>query len=359
MQITKHEYPRQLVEMEGLSDGAQLPLEDIFLWNSRGDFPATTKENSLTVLVSFRNSEGTVSTVVGHNQDGDHTWRGQCAVGIVNPNDPKHSKFVTLLTPGTIPGNTFSVTQYGLVKAVNDLNPKILDRGVPRQVLARAVLDQPSLGPGCSFLTAPSSSEHPFGAGSYHYLFVEAFEKSKHFLYSGEMYSGQKISIVKPDLSDTTPTVLIHTNHFIHPELTEKRKVSQLISESSQIRKQRAEALIKKSLGEKSLTVDSVTEVIQSILSDQTLPFPLFHQTPEDGQCTLASAIFSVTCEETVRQENKEQRQIKEGKKKTKELPEHSVVESRSVVNWELSIDQPDGSVKKYAFRNAELTKKL
>ena len=134
---TLRAFPRHMHEIEGIADGAGLPLDEIFLWNCRGDIrdldPALDDTGCTTVLLPDD------PAVIGHNEDGGAQLAGLCFLCDVVPDEGPG--FVAFCYPGMLPGHAFGVNRLGLVQTINNIRPHDLSIGVPRHVIARAVLD--------------------------------------------------------------------------------------------------------------------------------------------------------------------------------------------------------------------------
>src|SRR5690606_24717489 len=76
--------------------------------------------------------------------------------------------FTAFIYPGSLPGHTFACTAAGLVQTVNNVRPLAGGAGVPRMVLARAVLDTGGLDEAITLLrTSPR-------AGAFHLTLARA-----------------------------------------------------------------------------------------------------------------------------------------------------------------------------------------
>ncbi len=134
-------------EVRGLSEGAGVPFDTIFMWNCRGDFAFPSQQgdglpvNGCTTL--FLPKSESESAYIAHNEDGDIEFLGQCAwVTVI----PKHGNmFKSFVYPGLIAGNAISVNEKGLVQTINNIRAFDCKAGIPRQFISRAILDANSL----------------------------------------------------------------------------------------------------------------------------------------------------------------------------------------------------------------------
>lgn len=141
-----------------------------------------------------------------HNEDGDPYLRERCYLVDVQP--AGKPGFVSFYYPGSLPGHTFAASRAGLVQAINNLRIREPAAGVPRMILARAVLDADSLDQAVQLLRdTPRASgfHHTLGcAGDPRLLSIEA--------------TAQRCSIAA-DI-----TLAGHANHLVHPGARPKRK---------------------------------------------------------------------------------------------------------------------------------------
>lgn len=136
--LTREFFPEIWEEIEGLAHGLQLPVDDVFLWNCRGDLWAMAPDGCTTVM-----SNGPEGVRITHNEDGDPGFAGRCGVALVRPEG--RPAFASFVYPGSIPGHSFAVTESGLAMTVNNLRWLDAQLGVPRMVLTRAILDMGSV----------------------------------------------------------------------------------------------------------------------------------------------------------------------------------------------------------------------
>lgn len=211
--VDRH-FPWISEEIDGLARGLELPREDVFLWNCRGDLWAMAPDGCTTVLAPGR---------LSHNEDGDPGFNGRCGIAHVEP--AQAPAFVSFVYPGSIPGHTFAVTEAGLAMTVNNVRAHAVSPGLPRMVLTRAILAQASAAQACELLRG-----HP-RAGAFH-------------LGLGQAGSGEVLSIefAAQGLSvETVGTTCLHANHALHAALQD---LPQTITASSRQRQLRGDALV-------------------------------------------------------------------------------------------------------------------
>lgn len=212
--LVDQHFPWIAEEIDGLATGLELPREDVFLWNCRGDLWAMAPDGCTTVLAPGR---------LSHNEDGDPGFNGRCGIAHIQPTQA--TDFVSFVYPGSIPGHTFAVTDAGLAMTVNNVRAHAVSVGLPRMVLTRAILAQASIAQACELLRS-----HP-RAGAFH-------------LGLGQAGLGETVSIefASQGLSiETVSTPRLHANHAIHSTLHD---LPQTITASSRQRQLRGNALV-------------------------------------------------------------------------------------------------------------------
>src|SRR3546814_546470 len=238
--LTERHFPAIRQELLGLADGLQLPPEDVFLWNCRGDLWSMSPDGCTTVQLPMPDGPR-----ITHNEDGDPGFAGHCGIGLFSPdNGPRFASFVY---PASIPGHTFAVTQAGLAMTVNNLRSRKVAVGLPRMVLTRALLNQASVQDAIGLLRGASK------AGGFH---LSLAQRGRPELYSVE-FNAMGVA------AQAMQQAGLHANHVIHPEMT---GFPQVITDSSLHRQQRGDALLN------GLRTDPLT-----ILADQSnAEFPIY-----------------------------------------------------------------------------------
>ncbi|MBM9400331.1 hypothetical protein JUN65_01825 [Gluconacetobacter azotocaptans] len=255
-------FPRQFAELHGMAHGLEVPFADLFAWNCRGDIWAMAPEGCTTVMLP-----GPPITIA-HNEDGDPAFRGHCAWVRVKPDDG--IAFSSFLYPASLPGHAFALNDAGLVQTVNNIRFRATAQGVPRMVLARAVLDCASLDHAIDLL------RHAERAGGYHLTLAQAGDPR---LMSIE-FSAHGCSV------RTVTAPAVHANHAVHPE---QRHIPQIVTESSACRQRRGDELVTSGLAARDPL---------AVLRDRAGPgLPIRRDDPvdPDEENTLATVRFTVT----------------------------------------------------------------
>ena len=151
-------FPALVAELDGMAAGLGWPVEDVFLWNCRGELIHNAPDGCTTLAAVSGNAR-----FIAHNEDGDPYLRERCFLVDVQP--AGKPGFVSFYYPGSLPGHTFAASRAGLVQAINNLRIRVPAVGVPRMILARAVLDTNSLDEAVALLR-----DMPRASGFHHTL---------------------------------------------------------------------------------------------------------------------------------------------------------------------------------------------
>jgi hypothetical protein len=268
---SREAFPDYVREIEGIADGAGADFDDIFLWNCRGDFPGggdqsrAEEAGCTTVMVPAR---GDAPAIIAHNEDDQAELDGRCFVARVEPENG--IGFTSFYSPGLLPGHTFAVNDAGLVQTINHIRPLDQVAGIPRHIIARAVLGSPDLEAALAILRRPdraSGFHHNLGqAGCEGLLSVEA---------PASLCAVHRVT-----------AAAVHSNHLVFPECAD---IDQEVANSSASRQRRAEALISQGALE-----GRDASVVLGDQADADLPICRKHRGGTDPGYTLATAVFAV-----------------------------------------------------------------
>lgn len=234
-QMAQQHLPRQWEELCGLAEGLDMPLADVLLWNVRGDLLHHTDDGCMTI--ALRHADG--SRWIAHNEDGDPFLTGKGRLIDIQTEDAPGFLFFYL--PGSLPGFTFAANRAGLVQVIDNLRIMRGGKGVPRALLARALLDCRNLDDAQGLL-----SKLPRAGGFHHLLGAVGDERLLSIEATPERCSTQPIT-----------TVYGHTNHCIH---FGARQTTQLITTSSRERLERLDVLLLELNTRQSAGLGALTE---------------------------------------------------------------------------------------------------
>ncbi|MFF2323962.1 C45 family autoproteolytic acyltransferase/hydrolase [Agrobacterium sp. NPDC058088] len=254
-------YPTYLQELQGLSEGLELPFDDVFAWNCRGDVWAMAPDGCTTVQMPGP------EPIVAHNEDGDPGLRGGCAIVRVTPNIGKaYSAFVY---PASIPGHTFAVNENGLVLTVNNIRSQASGQGLPRMILTRAILDCGSVDEAASLI---SKSKR---AGAFHLTLACAGDAR----IVGVEFTHKACSV------HTIGVQSVHANHLVHDGMHGE---AQIITGSSQSRQCCGDRILARTT--------HMTDPMAILWDQQNEALPVYRDQPDDpdDENTLATAVFEI-----------------------------------------------------------------
>ncbi len=261
-QAARQRFPAYMVELDGLAAGAEWAFEEALIWNCRGDLRTAADSNPIGCTTLFDATPG--NYLIAHNEDGAPELAGRGFMVDWRPDDGLAAW--SYAYPGLLVGNSFAVNERGLVQTINNLRANDAQPGVPRHLVARAILDARDLDVALDLLV-----EGPRASG-YHHGLAQAGDP--------------RILAVEAPASDFAVRRVqgryAHANHLIDPRL---KKVPQTVSPSSAARQQRAGARF----------VDAGEPAVEVLFDGQgVLPIHCRGRVGEDSY-TLATAVFRIT----------------------------------------------------------------
>ncbi|WP_380178736.1 C45 family autoproteolytic acyltransferase/hydolase [Kalamiella sp. sgz302252] len=265
-ELVKAKFPSLWQEIEGLAEGLQASVAQVFAWNCRGDLVPSTSDGCTTV--AGVNAAG--ERLIAHNEDGFPQLRQHCAMVKITPDEGL--SFTSFAYPGSICGHTFAVNEKGIVNTVNNIRALVRPGGLPRQILARAALNAATLDEAIAVLTSPARS------GAFHHTLSQMGDNR---IFSIEATgSGSSINQLTQNLG--------HANHLIHARMSEE---GQVITASSASRQAKLHAWL-------ATEPQINAAAFHAILSDQSdRDLPIYRLSPEDPdeENTLATALFTLS----------------------------------------------------------------
>ncbi|MFZ2100670.1 MAG: C45 family peptidase [Oricola sp.] len=252
-------FPQAWEELIGLAEGLQLPLEQVFAWNCRGDLMSNVPDGCTTVQIPGMRPS------IAHNEDGLSGFHGHAFIADITPETGP--TLMSFCYPGSIPGHTFALNGAGLVQAVNNLRLRDVSADIPRMVLGRMVLSCATIDSALELLGRNNN------CGGFHMTLAQTGDAR---LVSVEFGGGVCANLVL-----TQPA--LHANHALHMQTG---AAGQLITASSGDRQMRGTQLI----------TDGITDPL-AILRDSSGPgLPIHRTSPDDPDLenTLATAVFHV-----------------------------------------------------------------
>lgn len=273
--IAVERFPGHVAELDAMADALGWSRDDLFLWNCRGELSHRTQDGCTTLAVESR--RGDMGGVIAHNEDGDPYLRGKCMLVDVRPEGKPG--FVSFYYPGSLPGHTFAATRAGVAQAINNIRIAHTAPGVPRMILARAVLDARSLDSAVATLSdAPRASgfHHTIGCAGDARIF--SVETTPHRCSVGRIgaHCAHRNGISG------------HANHLIHRGHEQE---PQVVTDSSRDRQKRLDELLP------AFGNESNNEALLGVLSDRAaVGLPIYRDDPRDpdDENTLATAVMRI-----------------------------------------------------------------
>lgn len=201
-------FPQYVDELRGIADGAQVTFQELFLSNNRevANFDPMV---SHCTIIGIPTEDG---YLVGHNEDWDADALTHLYILDATING---TKIFGLNYANNIIGASVAINGFGLVEAVNELSHQDTQIGVPKDFIARAILD-------CKKLEEIEDlmKNIPRAAGFNHVL-VQG-KRLWNIESSAKEYAIEKIDHKK----------YVHTNHY----LTELRRIDTQKNEETRLR---------------------------------------------------------------------------------------------------------------------------
>jgi isopenicillin-N N-acyltransferase-like protein len=223
--FAEERYPQYIDEMRGIADGANVTFDDVMVLNAME--AVTMDALHLTRCTSFAvNEERTADghVLAAHNEDWVPEDEDDIYVISAKPND--EPPFLAMTYGGLLPNVGFNA--YGIAQLIDSVYPNDSRIGIPRLVVARAVLASRRL----SGAIGRTLVQHR--AAGYNHLLVHE---------SGEIYSVE-VSSRKFDILHGTDGYMVHTNHYLSQTMKEiENEPEELIS--SRVRYFRANRLLR------------------------------------------------------------------------------------------------------------------
>ena len=198
--FAEERYSQYVDEMRGTAEGANVEFDDIMVLNAME--AVTTDALHLTRCTSMavneeRTSDGHV--LAAHNEDWIPEDEGD--VFVISAKPDKEPPFLAMTYGGLLPNVGFNA--YGIAQLIDSVYPADSRIGIPRLVVARAVLSSHRI----SGAIGRTLVQHR--AAGYNHLLVHD---------SGEMYSIE-VSARKFEILYAHDGYMVHTNHYLDPQM--------------------------------------------------------------------------------------------------------------------------------------------
>ena len=223
--FAEERYPQYVEEWRGIAEGANVLFDEIVTLNVME--AVTTDALHLTRCTSFSvNEERTADghVLAAHNEDWIPEDENDVYVVLAKPK--KEPPFLSMTYGGLLPNVGFNA--YGIAQLIDFVYPSDSRIGIPRLVVARAVLASKRLS------GAIGRTLVPHRAAGYNHLLTHE---------SGELYSVE-VSARQFDILHGTDGYMVHTNHYLSQSMKDiEDEPEELIS--SRVRYFRANRLLR------------------------------------------------------------------------------------------------------------------
>jgi len=275
--FAEERYPQYVDEWRGIADGANVPFDEIVTLNAME--AVTMDALHLTRCTSFAvNEERTADghVLAAHNED----WvpEDEDDVYVILAKPKKEPSFLAMTYGGLLPNVGFNA--YGIAQLIDSVYPNDSRIGIPRLIVARAVLASKRLSGAIGRMLVPHRA-----AGYNHLLAHE----------SGELYSVE-VSARKFDILHGTDGYMVHTNHYLSQSMKEiEDEPEELLS--SRVRYFRANRLLRQN------SIHTI-KTLQAIQKDHVnLPNSICNHNiegvdPMDREKTINALVIDLTARE-------------------------------------------------------------
>ncbi len=275
--FSEERYPQYVDELRGIAEGANASFDDLLVLNVME--AVTTDALHLTRCTSFAvNEEKTADghVLAAHNED----WvpEDEDDVYLVHAEPDDEPPFLAMTYGGLLPN--IGINAYGIVQLIDSVYPNDSRIGIPRLVVARAVLASKTPA------EAIRKALVPHRAAGYNHLLVHE---------SGEVYSVE-VSARRFELLYAFDGYMVHTNHYLTDKMKEiEDEPEELIS--SRVRYLRATRLLHQS---QVHTIKSLQAIQKDHVnhSNSICNHNVGGHDPLDREKTINALVFDVTARE-------------------------------------------------------------
>lgn len=223
--FAEERYPQYVEEMRGIAEGANIAFDDIVVLNAMeamtSDALHLTRCTSMAVNEE-RTADGHV--LAAHNED----WipEDESDVLVISAKPDKEPPFLAMTYGGLLPNVGFNAC--GIAQLIDSVYPNDSRVGIPRLVVARAVLSSRRIS------GAIGRAVVPHRAAGYNHLLAHE---------SGEIYSVE-VSARKFEILYAQDGFMAHTNHYLDQNMKLVEKDPEKLI-SSRVRYFRASRLLR------------------------------------------------------------------------------------------------------------------
>jgi len=208
--IERH-HPEIMSELRGLARGAEMPEEDLIIWNIQPELSAMMASERRTGCSTIYWTDGT-RLFLAHNEDGHAVYRDQMILLRLRPSEGP--SITCLAYPGMIPGQVPAINSEGLIITTNYIATREVRPGLPRYVLGRAAVSCPTIDRAIEVATNTD----------------RAFAFTMHLGSVRERRMTCLEIAPRAHATREISDVFFHTNHLVLPDM---RALSQELSDST------------------------------------------------------------------------------------------------------------------------------
>ena len=275
--FAEERYPQYIEEMQGIAAGANIAFDDVMVLNAME--AVTMDALHLTRCTSFAVNEQCTAdghVLLAHNED----WlpEDENDVYVISARPKEEPPFLAMTYGGLLPNVGFNA--YGIAQLIDSVYPNDSRIGIPRLVVARAVLASRRLS-GALGRTLISHR-----AAGYNHLLGDEH---------GELYSVE-VSARKFDILHGTDGYMVHTNHYLTPTMKEvEDEPEELIS--SRVRYFRANRLLRQNSKHSMKTLQAIQKDHVN-LPNSICNHNILGTDPLDRESTISALVIDLTARE-------------------------------------------------------------
>ena len=271
---THTHFPQYIEELQGMAESLKVPFASLFAFNCRSEISVLSSTPPGCSTIALRENG---RMILVHNEDGSDLNIGRMFLAKVTP--PSGVTFLAFVYPGLLPGNGPGFNQFGVVQSTNYIQPHKVADGVPRYILARAILESKNLDEAVATATMTPR------AFSWHYNLASLTE--------GKILSVETVAHPQPkhDIMEVDG-VYIHTNHLLHPGMTSADESSPPPYDVPYISSTTRMEVLNEAVEKKGLPTN-VDEILSLLSLHKRRPYsPCRHPKGDVRGSTLGTAIF-------------------------------------------------------------------
>jgi isopenicillin-N N-acyltransferase-like protein len=267
-------YPHFVEELRGISEGAGVEFEDVWLLNCYEEV-TESQPTSCTSLAMRDDRTADGHVLLAHNEDWISVDRDHVYLVRAEPDDGP--AFIGM-SYGALLAN-IGFNEVGIGVAINSVYATDVRVGVPRILFSRAILSATTIGEAIRACVPQQR------AGGYNHVLADAH---------GELYSVESSATMHAILYGEEGW-LVHTNHYLSPQMQALEQPG--IYAGSRVRLNRARRLLQARMGESKVTIADLQTVLRDHVNypnaicghqDSTEP-------PHDRDQTVISLVMDLT----------------------------------------------------------------